>query len=176
MKVLTPELIAHSYGGVTNTLVSTELDFDLGRRMGIILNAVDGFIEYQTTADTRGYMPSHQELDLDPDNTDILGGHPAVATEAFDRDSTRIFVQKAMCEMEVDNANGNAHCFVAGERHHMDWYGLPMNERPLTINNMRHHAEVSGAATDSIIFWLTIRYLLVELSDQEIGLTAILRR
>ena len=57
-----------------------------------------------------------------------------------------------------------------------NWYALPMQERPLTINNMRHNFEIAGGAGSALIVWLSIRYVLVELSDAEVGLTAVLRR
>lgn len=174
MKLLTPELVAHSYGGVTNNLESQELDFDLSRRMGIIINRVIGTMEHQNGSAAFIVCPAHQELDLDPDNADILGGHPAVATEGFVRDSTRIFVQKSLALIE--NTATQAGYQTPVHRAEVSWLNLPMNQRPIAINNLRHSFEIAGDGATSLIVWLTIYYMLVELSDQEIGLTAILRR
>lgn len=177
MRILTPELVAHSEADASISAgfqgqESRELDFDLSRRTAIIINGCEAQIYTCQLAEVE-CMVVVNELDLDPDNTDIMGGAPATFEDVID--STRLLRQVAAI---ADNTtNGLAHD-VGGFQYRLDFTNRRIGERPITHSNIRHHIHsfAGGTVTVECFGFLTIRYQIVELTDAEMGLVAVLRR
>lgn len=169
MKVLTPELWLHSAISGTNTtaaLETRELDFDLARRSAIIINQIESYILLEGDVltgfdDTAGIV---QEIDLDPDDVDVLWSD-AVALDDVVYDSSRVFRHRG--GRHFDSATGSVQSFDTTKM--TDWSLRPLTERPITTRNIRHNVEVHTIIVANYEAEVTIRYQIVELTLEELG-------
>ena len=166
MKRLTPELIAHSRFVFSDTALKTqELDFNLSRRSGVCINKVLSQIEVDQVV--AGFN-AIQELDLDPDNVDVWQG--GVGADAVEYDSSRLLIHH-FASISTANGQGPTKSDVL-----LAWSDYPLELRPLSITNMRHHADlVTGAPTGALV-QLSIYYYIVELTLEELGIVNASRR
>lgn len=174
MNRLTPELWLHSaFDGTSNTEETRELDFNLARRSAVVINRIVGQM-HQNPDTTTGFdtlVGLVQEVDVDPDNDDTeLGGIPR--PDGVVIDSSRVFRQTMHASW--DTAAG-----PTGFTHNLlqkDWTSFPLQERPISITNLRHH--VNSLATISCVYHaeINIDYIIVELSLTEIGILNASRR
>lgn len=173
LNILTQELNALYHIGLTNTVNSVELDFNLARRSGVMINRIISQIQFQVISASDQVIVAAQELDLDPDNTALLGGHPSIGAPGLNViDSSRIL--RHQCNASRNNTGGFA---VAGETiMPVSFDSLPDGSKPIAVTNLRVHQEVAGAATDTADFTLSIYYQIVELSLSELGLINASRR
>lgn len=170
MNRLTPELFAIStFDGSGAALETRELDFNLSRRSGVVINQIRGFLmPGPAEADGGGFLC--QELDLDPDNLDIWQSTPT--PDAVEYDSSRVFRQEV--GFVVSNTNGWGLLGTTIDK--MDWTNLPMGLRPISITNLRHHCESVSVAVSSYHAELYIKYFIVELTLEELGIINASRR
>jgi len=171
MRVLTPELWLHSAisgNGVGFTDLETrELDLGLARRSAAVINSIEGFIALGANA-TSGQIPQLgivQEVDLDPDNVDVWLGD-SINLDDVVYDSSRVFRHRAFGSW--DTATIGTWVFNHGKD--VSWMTANLVDRPITTRNMRHH--VDWATSDVAFFYeaeVTIRYLIVELTLEELG-------
>lgn len=166
MNILTPELTLLSLEAVTNAASTDELDLNLARRTGIMINRIVGQIHYQILLTADQIRVAAQEIDVDPDNIALLGGHPSIGAGGLQLiDTSRIFRQVCHCCTSAtdDLATQSTNILT------VDWSHYPRNERPIFITNLRHHKEVAGNAADVADFEIMIYYQIVELSLSELG-------
>lgn len=164
---LTKELQLLSARIVTTTGVDSQaLEFNLARRSAVVINSIESTIYGQvlTGDDTDEVV---QEVDLDPDNTDIWGASVNLG-DAVDMDSSRLLRHRFVYQ----SRNGTAEALSEAVGYQIvDFRMLPMEERPISITNMRHHLRfirsIGSGAVEGYVF---IRYLIVELSLQELGI------
>jgi len=169
MKVLTPELWLHSSLSGQHTaaaLGTRELDLALARRSALVINSIESYLvllgDVLTGFDDQAGIV--QELDLDPDNDDVLWSD-AVALDDVEYDSSRVFRHRG--GRHFDTATGSVQSFDTTKLADFSW--RPMNERPITTKNMRHHIETHGVIVANYEGELTIRYQIVELTLEELG-------
>ena len=173
---LTRELVAMSFlQGSGAAVFSTELDFNLARRSGIIINHISSQIAVSTILVIEGHINNAvaQEVDLDPDNADVQEGSvsPASVTAL---DSSRVLRHQAVFQqlLEVigtDGGGGLSTDWV--DKLDIDFRMLPLQERPISITSLRHHMRLTTSGTSGTITGLVvIRYTIVELSLQELGI------
>jgi len=171
MNRLTPELFCiSSFDGAAAGLETRELDFNLSRRSGIVINQIRGVLQ-QAPAAADGAFYCCQELDLDPDNVDIWGSSPT--HEGIEYDSSRVFRQIVHGVVNMTTA---AWAFLGNTHEKMDWTSLPMSERPISITSLRHHCESVSVQTCSYHAELYIKYFIVELTLEELGIINASRR
>lgn len=151
-----------------------ELDFNLARRSGIVINQIYGSLALLSST-TTGFDANGvliQELDLDPDNLLVweqgLGPFPG----AVELDSSRVFRQHH--GRSLDTAAGAVSQQDSTE--FRDFTHLPEVERPISITNMRHHMELVSNINDVAYAQLSINYFIVELSLLELGIINASRR
>jgi len=178
MRRLTPELYAISaFDGTIaagDTLETRELNFNLSRRSAIVINQVTGQMNVGPAVAADHYTSVVQELDLDPDNVDVWEGSPT--PDAVEYDSSRMYRQlMAVIVSIVANASLGVTQYGILEK---DWHNVPIEMRPISITNMRHHVNaVSGpASADSYHAELHIYYAIYELSLDELGILNASRR
>lgn len=166
MQRLTKELTLMSNLLQTSGAFSRVLDFNLARRSGVVINSIYGEI-HETVMAGDVVTEGVQEIDLDPDNTDVWQGS-IIPGSLQDMDQSRIFRQG----FAYISRNGTAEATSEGiSRHQEDWRALPLEERPLSITNLRHNLRVlqtigAGALTAIVL----VRYIIVELSLNELGI------
>lgn len=171
---LTPELFLHSaFDGDSDGAESRELDFNLARRTGVVINRIIGQVncDPDTTTGFDVLRAICQEVDLDPDNTEIeFAG--LMEPDAVVMDSSRVFRQ--MQHGNWDSAAGAteplAHNLIK------DWHNLPLQERPISITNLRHHVEAVGTISCNYHAEVAIDYVIVELTLEELGILNASRR
>ena len=180
MDRLTPELWAISslasaaVGGAA--LETRELDFNLARRSAVVINQVRGMLSLMAGT-TTGFDPAAaavQELDMDPDNVDIQfgAGIGGILHDDVELDSSRVFRQvHARAWDTAAGATGSP-----GDHVKMDWTNLPMEQRPISITNMRHHLRMNSTINNWYWGELYIKYFIVELSLLELGILNATRR
>ncbi len=167
MQRLTKELTLMSSLLVAATLVeSQELDFNLARRSGVVINSIDSLIRPMVTS---GDVADEyaQEVDLDPDQNNLWQGTPLLGDD-LDMDSSRLIRH----EWTFISRNGTAEavstpCSIMQQ----DYRRLPLEERPLSITNLRHNAgllRTTGSGSYSGLF--VIKYIIVELTLNELGI------
>lgn len=173
MNRLTPELFAIStFDGAAAALETRELDFNLSRRSAVVINQVRGTLLLACSGADYAYYGC-QELDLDPDNVDIWGSSPT--HDGFDYDSSRVFRQVTFGNVSIVVAT-QAWANLGNTNDRFDWTNLPMEQRPISITNMRHHCELVAAETTSYHAELYIKYFIVELTLEELGILNASRR
>ncbi|MBA7554138.1 hypothetical protein ES705_46750 [subsurface metagenome] len=169
MILLTPELYCRSQltalGAGANVDAFAELDFNLSRRTGILINEVIG--EIALLADVAvGAGQILQQLDLDPDNEAVEMPANTVIT-----DSSRPFSQ--MMQYQVVTTEVTTHMSIHG----LKWRAMPMHERPISITNLVHEVQGGwGARADTFTAVLTLYYQIVELTLAELGMLNASRR
>lgn len=177
MDRLTPELFAHSFftsAPSVDTLETRELDFNLARRSAVVVNQIRGEIVMQagTTSGFSANSGAVQELDLDPDNVAIEFNALGVFPDDVVLDSSRVYRQ--VMGFSHDTAAGAVT--PGGANQLMDWTNLRMEERPISITNMRHHFRTVTQIDFSCHVALHIKYFIVELSLLELGILNATRR
>jgi len=174
MNRLTPELwLISTFNGVSDTPESRELDFNLARRSAVIVNSIDGYMELTPDA-TSGFDITRraiQEVDTDPDNT-VLEFNGALAPDAVEIDSSRMFRQ--IFGGAWDTASGAIHS--PNSILQKDWTLLPMEQRPISITNLRHHINNIGTISNYYHVEIFMRYFIVELNLLELGIINASRR
>jgi len=179
MNRLTPELWAIStFQGILSaaTLIekTRQLDFNLARRSAIVINQVRGYLMLATGA-TSGFdvaKAGRQELDVDPDNVQVWDVGTVVRSEGVDLDSSRVFRQAI--GGSLDTAAGTVTSADTTDK--MDWTSLPMEQRPISITNMRHHIAAYTTIAGIYAGELYIKYFIVELTLPELGIINASRR
>lgn len=179
MRRLTPELWAISQfadlnGATTLVTVTRELDFNLSRRSGVLINQIRGFLS-MVPGGTTGFDATGaavQELDVDPDNLTPWNLGTVIKNDGVDYDTSRLFRQRVA--RTVDTASGTVTSCGLHEK--MDWTNLPIEERPLSITNLRHHASAYATIAGSFEAELYIKYCIVELTLEELGIVNASRR
>ena len=169
MILLTPELYCRSQltdiGVGVNIDAFAQLDFNLSRRTGILINEVIGEIALLAQVAV-GAGQILQQLDLDPDNEVVELPANTVIT-----DSSRPFSQ--IMQYQISTAEASVHSSVIQEK----WRAMPMHERPISITNLVHEVQGGwGARTDTFTCVLTIYYQIVELTLAELGMLNASRR
>lgn len=175
MDRLTPELwLYSSFEGATVNLETRELDFNLARRSGVIINHIDSQIHVYPDV-TSGFEVAGtviQEVDLDPDNVDVeFAG--AFRPDAVVMDSSRVL--RHTQQFGWDTAGGVGHTDL-NPWMHLDWKDANWTERPISITNIRHHLSGTGGISLTYACEIRIAYFLVELSLSEIGILTASRR
>ena len=176
MNRLTPEIYAIStFNSVSGqvTAKTRELDFNLARRSAVIINQIRGVLTVMA-ATTTGFDAAGgavQELDLDPDNL-VVWEPASIWPEAVELDSSRVFRQHH--GRSLDTAAGAVS--MADGSVKMDWTNLPMEQRPISITNMRHHLRHDSAIDNTVHAELYIKYFIVELNLLELGIINASRR
>jgi len=169
MRILTPELWCHSCMSADNDaaeLETREIDLALARRSAIVINAIEGYIGcgIGVTSGLLDELAIVQELDLDPDNVDVWLS-AARLLDDVEVDSSRVFRQRYVAH--ADTAAGTT--LSPNSNKNVNWYHSPLNDRPITTRNLRHHYEAVAVDVINIEVELTIRYFIVELSLEELG-------
>ena len=147
MDRLTPELYAISSLSIAAAaaagLESRELDFNLARRSAVVINQIRGMLVLlqDQTSGLDDVAAAVQEVDLDPDNVDIQfgAGGLGIMHDDVELDSSRVFRQ--VYSRSLDTAAGAVT--NPGSHVQMDWTNLPMEQRPISITNMRHHLRMN---------------------------------
>ena len=167
---LTPELYClSSFSAAAAGIETRELNFNLARRSGIIINSIYGVIEIWTdNAVANQYIA--QELDLDPDNVDVW--EASANPDAFVYDSSRLFRQVALAATMEATLIGVYHTDSQLVR---DWTHLPLEQRPISITSVRHHLRCIGDV-QGYHGLLHIAYHIIELSLTELGIINASRR
>ena len=170
---LTPELTCLSAFLIAAAGIETrELDFNLARRSGVVINHICGQVVAVPTEAT-GNWQFVQELDRAPDNVNVW--EAGAVPDAVDYDSSRIFRQTFSAFVGITVATQGVSTY-GNSQLDRDWSHLPMNERPISMTGMRHHVLTVGAAAGAWQSLMTISYVIVELSLQEIGILNASRR
>lgn len=175
MERLTPELWLHSaFDGDSTTLETRELDFNLARRSGVVINRIVGQMNQHVDVLTGNEDAASliQEVDVDPDNVDLefagIAGADAVVV-----DSSRVFRQ--IFSYDRDTATGGGSNGI-GPILIKDWTSLPIEQRPISITNIRHHVRGGGAISNVYHAEVNIDYIIVELELRELGILNASRR
>lgn len=170
MRRLTPQLFAVSTldaAAVGADVTATrELDFNLARRSAVVINKIIGYISLMadtTTGfgDVEGLV---QEVDLDPDNDGVING--ACFQTAVVIDSSRVFRQHH--SRSLDTAAGT----VSQQDGSIvkDWTNLPIEQRPISITNLRHHLRCERIIACNYYAEVDIDYFIMELELWELGI------
>ena len=171
---LTPELWLHSaFDGDTDADESREIDFNLARRSGVVINRIVGHLHVSpdTTSGFDILRAIIQEVDVDPDNVAVeFGG--AMEPDDIVIDSSRCFRQ--WVRGAWDTAAGIVH--PATTILQKDWSHMPLVERPISITSVRHHVEAQGTVSCYYQAEINIDYVIVELSLEELGIINASRR
>ncbi len=171
---LTPELWLHSaFEGDSDATESRELDFNLSRRSGVMINHILGqmFLAPDTTTGFDVTAMVAQEVDVDPDNTLVeFAGVPEPDDVVVD--SSRVFRQVA--HPIWDTAAGIARQYNTILQR--DWTNLPENLRPISITSLRHHVKALGGISNIYHVEIHIAYFIVELTLEELGIINASRR
>lgn len=172
---LTPELWLHSaFDGDSDATETRELDFNLARRSGVVINRIVGqmFLHVDTLTGNEASGEICQEVDVDPDNVTIeFAGVLRVDDVVID--SSRVFRQIEHNDRDTATGGGSQGC---NPQLIKDWTNLPMNERPISITNIRHHVKAAAAISNLYHVEVNIDYIIVELTLEELGIINASRR
>ena len=182
MRRLTPELMLFSAINISaDGVESVELTFNLARRSGVVVNSIHSEL-VEMVHDLPGAVLDHlaQEVDLDPDNVDVLTG-AAILPDIVVMDTSRLLRHNCtfLSSKSVVGTDGGAGLQTpACSRLDMDFRMLPLEQRPISITNLRHHLRyaVSGASNGLIVGLISLRYIIVELQLEELGIINASRR
>ncbi|KKL79981.1 hypothetical protein LCGC14_2009380 [marine sediment metagenome] len=173
---LTKELVAMSFlQGLGAVALSNELDFNLARRSGLLINHISSQITSQTILAIVGNITNYvaQEVDLDPDNIDVQTGAVSPAS-VVETDSSRVMRHQAAFQQEsqITGTDGGAGFTTPFQQNlEIDFRMMPLEERPISITSLRHNMRLTTAGTSGTIGGLIVmRYIIVELSLQELGI------
>ncbi len=173
MQRLTPELTCMSgFLSAAPGQETRELDFNLARRSGVLINHIIGLANVIPLAVT-GDGQITQELDLAPDNVTIWEQLPG--PDAVDYDSSRIFRQTAFSYVNIAVATQGLSV-SNNQVLKRDWSHLPMNERPISMTSMRHNVQTTGIGAGAFETLMIISYVIVEMNLTEIGVLNASRR
>lgn len=177
MRLLTPELhlfSALSAQNATESDLGRELDFNLARRGGVLVNKIIGqlFIAGGTLTGFDEEAGAIQEVDLDPDNTTVEIEDEAIKVSGYEMDSSRIFRQRIFRHFDTATGSYSAHHTLLT----IDWTNKPYNERPVSVTNLRHNAQFDGDIVHNAEAEVHIMYHIVELSPDEVGMIYASRR
>lgn len=174
MNRLTPNLWAYSaFASTTDGVESRELDFNLARRSGLIINRIIGqaFIQTNTTSGHGVAGIIINELDVDPDNTEVeFSG--ATAPDSAVLDSSRVFRQVAHVERDTAAGVENSYHTVLQK----DWSAEVEIKRPISITPLRHHFRYGFEIASFGRAEIAIDYFIVELTLEELGIINASRR
>lgn len=174
MQRLTPELtLVSNLQVLPDTVESRELEFNLARRSGVVINFIQSQI-FEVALSSATLDRAAQEIDLDPDNTDVLAGGVSMG-DFVEIDSSRIFRHNAifvMTEAVVGVDGGAGHQTEWVQQLEMDFRQLEEVARPISITNLSHHLryDQAGGAANTIEGLIIMRYFIVELSLTELGI------
>lgn len=145
---------------------SQELTFNLARRSGVVINSIESFL-YSTSLAGDVTDEAVQEVDLDPDNIDVEGGSILIG-DTLNMDTSRLLRHY----YNYIHENGTVAMGTVGySRIAVDFRMLPLDERPISITNLRHNLRfittIGSGAVEGFIF---LRYVIVELTLQELGI------
>ena len=172
---LTPELWAHSaFAGDSNGLETRELDFNLARRSGVVINRLVSqlFVHVDTLTGNETSASAIQEIDVDPDNVDIeFGGNNTPDDVVLD--SSRLM--RHVMHSDRDTATGGGSQGTNPQLM-MDWHNLPLEQRPISITSIRHHISVDAGISNVYKGEVAIQYFIVELDLEELGILNASRR
>lgn len=169
MRRLTPQLFLvstlHAAAVAAGAVSTRELDFNLARRSAVVVNKVTGYISLMADT-TTGFDDEGgivQELDLDPDNDDVLWGDVFPTQVVID--SSRMFRQHH--SRSLDTAAGA----VSQQDGSIikDWTNLPIEQRPISITNLRHTCRSEHVINNNYYAEVDIDYFIVELELWELG-------
>jgi len=176
MRLLTPELMCISALQATSivgaAVATRELDFNLSRRSGVLVNQVVSslILGVALGAALNTYC---QELDLDPDNVTIWQNN--TTPDAVEYDSSRLVRHNEGGTVNVVtdlSIIDNPRTILIKE-----WHAVPLERRPLSITSMRHHLFFGSNLADSVLDGqLMIYYHIVELTLEELGILNASRR
>ena len=171
MRQLTPELWLHSAMSGANSAIALEtreIDLALARRSAVVINAIEGFLiavgDTLTGFEDEGGMV--QEIDLDPDNGDVWLSE-SIQLDDYVVDSSRVFRQRTI--HHFDTATGST--LFSNTHKNIDWYNCAIVDRPITTRNIRHHVQWDGntGVVHNYEAEVTVRYMIVELTLEELG-------
>ncbi len=152
-------------GGIAG-VKTQELDFNLARRSGVVINSIESTI-LSTTPSGDTTDEAVQEVDLDPDNVDVEGGS-ALLGDSLNSDTSRLIrhFYNFVSRITVTEAVTVGHSRIA-----VDFRMLPLDERPISITNLRHHLRFNNLiGVGGIEGFIFLRYIIVELTLQELGI------
>lgn len=169
---LTNELVLLSSLLASAAVDSQELTFNLARRSGVVINQI--YSEVNSLVGSGDTLDdAAQEVDLDPDNVDVFGGATFLGDQLV-MDTSRLMRHSHI----YISRNGVAEAATPPvSRVIMEFRNLRLEERPISITNLRHHLRHtrtigSGAVEGHII----MRYIIVELTLLELGILNASRR
>lgn len=174
---LTPELHAYSRFALLTTTdpvdcESRKLNFNLARRSGIIINSIESEITLFGYG-VLGGIWGVSEVDLDPDNLAIWTGR--CTGDDVEYDSSRLLIHRTHHAGSV--ATDISYSTPQVDRVLQDWRAFPMKDRPISITPLSHHfcvcTDQEMQAGDSLV---CIRYMIVELTLEELGILNASRR
>jgi len=179
MQRLTPELwcisqFAELNGATTLVVATRELDFNLARRSAIVINQIRGFLTLVpgTTTGFDAVGAAVQEIDVDPDNVVPWNLGTVLKNDGVEIDSSRVYRQRV--GRSLDTASGTVTSSNTVDK--MDWTNLPLEQRPISITNLRHHIAAYAGIAGSFEGEIYIKYFIVELSLWELGVINASRR
>ena len=182
MQRLTPELMLMSSINISaDSVESAELTFNLARRSGVVIDSIHSEI-VPMVADLPLAVFDHlaQEVDMDPDNVDVLTG-AAILPDNVVMDTSRLLRHDLsfLSVNDVVGVDGGYGLQTPMEsRMVMDFRMLPIEQRPISITNLRHNFRmaVSGGANGLYVGLISLRYIIVELTLEELGVINASRR
>ncbi|KKL76097.1 hypothetical protein LCGC14_2048310 [marine sediment metagenome] len=180
---LTPELtLISGLQTASNTVDSQELEFNLARRSAVVINSIQSTLMELVTVVTGSPILDRacQEIDRDPDNTDVFNNGVALG-DIVNIDSSRVFRHVAVnltsqVVIGVDGGAGLTTEEVSILK--ADFRMLPLEQRPISITNLRHHLRVdqAGVLAAAVDGQIVMTYIIVELTLQELGIINATRR
>lgn len=181
MDRLTPELMLISVFQLIATGTETrELTFNLARRSGVVINSIHSEINELLAAPLQILDTIIQEVDLDPDNILVLEGGGVLA-DSLVMDTSRLLHHQINFLSEdrvIGTDAGVSHQTPMRSEMVMDFRMLPLEQRPISITNLRHNANTiqRGASPGLSVCTIQLRYIIVELSLEELGIINASRR
>ncbi|MBA7689332.1 hypothetical protein ES703_97838 [subsurface metagenome] len=174
MQLLTPELYClssfYQLSVIGHQIVTRQLDFNLARRSGILVNQIVSTLNTLPYAVADQYTVC-QELDLDPDNVEVWQG--SAYPDAVEYDSSRLLRHViSSIEMAAGDKISAINSILIKE-----WHNVPLEKRPISITPVRHHIASDGGLADHLMIGqLHIYYHIVELDLKELGILNASRR
>ncbi len=180
---LTPELtLIAGLQVVANTVESQELDFNLARRSAVVINSIQSTLFEILTVVTGSPTLDRaaQEIDRDPDNTDVFANGVAIG-DVVNIDTSRVMRHDAVffeSQVVIGVDGGSAMTTEMASILKSDFRMLPLEQRPISITNLRHHLRVDQAGVQEGLVegQILMTYIIVELTLQELGIINATRR
>lgn len=182
MQRLTPELmLLSSFNISADGVESRELTFNLARRSGVVVNSIHSeIVGFVADLPLAVFDALAQEVDMDPDNIDVLEG-AVILPDNLVMDTSRLLRHDAtfLSSNAVVGVDGGYGLQTPMEsRMDMDFRMLPIEQRPISITNLRHNLRdvVFGGANGLWVGLISLRYIIVELTLEELGVINASRR